>query len=1134
MFDLSLTYSYLCAHICTFAHENMKIYLTMKRILTTLFALHIILSMQAATLKADTEYYLWLNIYEKLLGTNEEGNGPAISAYGTNTEADSYVFVAEASGTNGYVLLRQKSSGKYLAASNSSSYSVVFEDNRSTSSRFLWAVEEGTYSYLINKKGNSYLGVDGANKGTKYVPIFYDKPKGSHSQWSAIPVTGSSWDEARAAYVSEEYTNAQGVKEIDYALLKNDTINRSDAIDIHITANSTPISGKSLINLGSDRTWLIIDNITPSEVIESYLKYVKIQGKTAKNGSNCRVAIFLNGAAVIPIPKPVMTCQGVNGEFNVSVGTHTTLNRNNNTMTSFVLRRGYMATLASGTGYKGYSRVFVADHADLTVELPTALLKRVSSVYIKPWQYLSKKGWGNTSGTSGADKLRATWYWTWSAGYSSTTDLEYVPCRQHLYWPSADDVNSKTASAALSLNEPEHSEQHTSSQCSCGGTINSWKAYTVTEDFKAGAGRIGSPQPTELSYLTEYFNYVDNMANRCDFAVTHAYWDLASYNESEYANWFCNTKCKSVWNNTGRPLWLTEMEISASWNSTKVTSYEQNRKYLQVLLQKLEECPWIERYAIYGTDMWETYMFYDANPSKGLTPAGQVYRDHRATFAYNNKYTKVPTFWTPSIKTPTIKTSINETNQTLAVTITNPNGDMTEVLKVQKLDEQSGEWSDYYTETDYYKFDNDTLKYKFPLSDFNIDNTQLRVYVRRTVGDEINSMDAATGYVQNGNIQTSSKDAVECWTCTRSAANGYTKGTGDTYLEVWDSKAAGMQFDYYQDISGLPTGIYELSAAVFNTTDNVEGATVNGAVVLYAQADTVQYLAPVTEDHEMDYDKRLTIPGIVVLNGKIRIGIKNIGEMSARWAGGDEFKLVRTSDLDADSHRQYMAARQLAEQNARLNFFTDGDASAYVINPNCQRKNTYGWTVENCETSTGEASDGSTSNAYWNQWKSSAFTGTMSQDITYLPEGSYSVQALVRGSTNEAISLTATVLSSKGEESVSQTTTITPVSNVSPEGSPYKNGWLLIQTPYVIVRPGDTLRMTMQAKATTGSAWWSADDFGLQWQYVEPLPDGVEDIKNEVSGAKNEADAIYDIMGRRVLRPTKGIYIQGGKKTVVR
>ena len=277
-----------------------------------------------ASLTPNTEYYLWLNIYEKLLGQNEDGTAPAISAYGLNADANSYVFVAEDCGKDGYVLLRQKSSGHYFAASSSNNWSTVFEDYRSTDDRFCWKVSEGTYSYLINKKNGKYLGVDGAHKGSNYVSVYYDKPKGSHSQFSVIPVVGADWDEARAAYVSPEYTNAQGVREIDYCLVKDLQIDRDDDIDIHITANTNPIQGSTFkINLGSDSTWLIIDNIVPSEVTSSFLKYVTIKGKKATKDSNCRVAIYLNGAAIIPLPSAPMTCESTIGQFTLSAGNPT-------------------------------------------------------------------------------------------------------------------------------------------------------------------------------------------------------------------------------------------------------------------------------------------------------------------------------------------------------------------------------------------------------------------------------------------------------------------------------------------------------------------------------------------------------------------------------------------------------------------------------------------------------------------------------------------------------------------------------------------------------------------------------------------------------------------------------------------
>jgi len=1135
----------------------------MKKIIFFVSLLASSLTMHAATLTSGQEYYLWLNIYEKLLGSDAADDAPALSAFGKNA-ADSYLFVAEDAGKTGYVLLRQKSTGRYLAASSSSNYSVLFEANRSTDDRFCWKTEEGVYVYLINKKSGKYLGVDGANKGSNYVAVYYDKPKGSHAQFSVIPAIGT-WDEARTAYASEVYTNDQGVEEIDYCLLKDQQIDRSDAVDIHVTANDKPLQGTTKVNLGSDRTWLIIDNIVPSTVISSYLKYVTINGKKAQNGTNCRVAIFLNGAAIIPLPEAPMICQSTLGDYTLQVKNHSDLGKWANSMTAFTLRRGYMATVASGTKGSGHSRVYVADHADLQVTLPTALAKRVSSVNIKPWQYLSKKGWGNTSGTSGADQLRATWYWSWSAGYSSTNNFEYVPCRQHLYWPSASEVNSKTATASLSLNEPEHSEQHTSSQCSCGGTIGAWKAYTINDDFLPGGGRIGSPQPTDLSYLTEFCGHVDDMASRCDFAVTHAYWDLAGYSETDYANWFCNTKCKSVWDNTGRPLWLTEMEISASWNSNKVTSYEQNRRYLQVLLQKLEETPWVERYAIYGTDMWQTYMFYDANPSKGLTPAGQVYRDHRSTFAYNAKYTKTPVWWAPSAKKPSLSVKQNTADGTLTFEITNPNTDMTDRLIIERL-MADGQWATFYELTERMGLDDEKhTVIGIDAQGANVEDDAFRVTVITLTGKTISSS-ADTGFITNPGIETSTKNSVEGWTCTREAQNGYTKATGDTYFEVWHPTAAPINFDYYQDITELEDGIYSLSANVFNTMNGLSGS-MNDAVGLYAQTNEQLYFVPVTEDvapSEVETSLTsiplLTIPRIIVDSrrggstaadsenrGTLRVGIRNQGTMQGRWAGADNFRLTRISSLDALSEEELEHARAEAEvalyelmpplvtvpEGSSEGTVPEGlslprDASRFLINPDANNKSNYGWTATNVDFKTdAEAYDAVSTNTYWNIWKSGAFNSSLTQHITGLPAGTYTFSAILRGQNTATMTLTAT------SAGTTVTRSFTGTGAISPAGSPYPQGWQLVTTDPITLTRGRTLTVRLDVK-TSGTAWWSADHFQLTLTEIPETLNGIwETLNEQPENDKLSSDKWFDLTGRPTTSP-KGIFITHGRKILIR
>ena len=1077
-----------------------------------------------AALTSGTEYFIWLNIYEKLLGSNTDNNGPALSAWGTNANVNSYVFVAENSGKSGYVLLKQKSSGKYLAASSSNAWSIVLESSRSTDDRFCWSADVGTYVYLTNKKNTSAcMGIDGANKSKSYVSVYYDKVKGSHSQMTIIPATAADYDGDRRAYESTVYTNAQGVQEIDYIQLNNKNISRSDAIDIHLTANSDPIIGSSIVNLGSDRTWLIFDNVVPSKVKSDFLKYVRINGSAATVDANCRVEIYLNGAAVIPIPQVIFSANG-SSPFTLGKGNHTDLAENSNSMTSFTLRRGYMATLATGRNGSGHSRAYVADHADINITLPAALARRVTSVYVKAWPYLSKKGWGSKDGSYGGPGLRATWYWAWNADYWSTSDMEYVPCRQHRYWPSASDVNNHTYTAALSINEPEHSEQHTSSKCSCGGALDEWTTYGFTKDFRAGGGRIGSPQPTDFGFLTKYFKYVDQNDNetRCDFAVTHAYWLVSGKSASSYANWFVN-ECKSIYNNTGRPVWLTEMEISSSWNKEKSGdklegdwSYSNVAKYLQALLQKIDECPWIERYAIYGTDWYLTYMYYEANPSKGLTPAGEIYRDHRATFAYNSAYTKEPVWWTPGVKKPSLSATYDAATQVLTFNVTNENTDATDRLVIERYNGSS--WETLTTFNNRQKLEDKSLD--IPVSDVLLSQgRKFRVTAYTIYGSNSTSDEYEIGVIVNSTINAKSKTDIPGWTCVRSANNGFTKeASGDTYFEVWHPSAQGISFDYYQDLTGLEDGIYRLSANVFQS-----GAK-DGAVALYGQTTEQLWTAPVMTDGSIT-DPPISIEKIAVTDGRLRVGVRNIAPMKTRWAGADNFVLTRVGDAPSSDYelREFMDEYNNIILTVWPQYADNTrDVSGMIINPQATGERKDGWIVENTDISKGEAYDGDDSNPYFNYWSSDSYTSSMTQTINGLPSGVYTLSAMLRSNSKMSMTLAA----SSGDDS--QRTKFTGTGTTATGNLPM--GWQKVTVPAVSVRQGDLLTISLTA---SGTSWWSADNFQLT--LVQADPTAIEDVRRTTSAPSLYGEEIYNLAGQKVnIKMPKSIYIVNRKKIVIK
>ncbi len=937
--------------------------------------------------------------------------------------------------------------------------------------------------------------------------------RGLSAEWTLMrPVNLKSYSAEivssnKATTDREEETDKYGNKVRRAIALANQTLKLDSPVDFHLTNETTPLTNTT-IDLADEKAWVIFDNTLPSEVISKFLSSFKVNGQAASLNSNIRVGIYLNGAVVMPYSPSVKPFTGYSGEAYsgeaVSIGLGANdLGKNSNLFRSFILKRGYMATVASGTGGGGYSRVYVADHHDLLIPvLPDALNRRISSVHVKKWQYVSKKGWCSTTSNSAiateCRKVRATWFYTWSADRSSTNDTEFIPIRQHLYWPSMSQIiGHKDATHVLSFNEPEHGEQHTSDKCSCGGVISEWTSCTKTPDFQATGMRIGSPAPTDAGWLTNYIKHCDDMSYRCDFVVMHCYWGT---NEASNARAWYN-QLKTIYNNTKRPIWITEFNNGASWtNEWWPSGYseklEKNRKAIKEIIHMLDTCSFVERYAIYN---WDSYYRAMINTDDGsLLPAGREYRDNKSTFAYNADVQFVPIWWAPGVKDVTLRAKLNADAGQVTFEVENPNGDVTDQLVIERRT-ADGSFVPYYTETDRSKFDGTKYTYTLSTAELDIENSAFRVSVTTTTNKSTVSNTASLGYIQNPGINTTTKNSVEGWTCTRSAANGFTKATGDTYLEVWDATAANINFDYHQVVSDLPEGMYELSAACFNTVDNVVGATVNGHMGLYAQADGLEYFAPVTTDGQIDPARRQTISYIAVTGGTLRLGIKNIGPMSARWAGADDFKLRFVGTLDEvlteslETFRAEVRAASDARYRALMTPVSDeeADASALLLNPDCNRTDSYGWTVSEIEYSTGEAYDGVSGNPYWNKWSASAYTSTMEQTLAHLPAGDYTLHALMRASGGAALTLYAQTETADGTvEDYEQTFQGTGVT--VPAGSPYPKGWAKVSLPVIRIQAGTQLRLGFRAVDADGGDWWSVDHFGLTF---EELPVGVTEVE---------------------------------------
>ena len=675
-----------------------------------------------AALADGGEYYVVSDYYSKVLGLNADGTTPRLSVPGTNADAATYVVVAEASGEAGWWRLRNKGTGKYLRASTSDTWSVGWSDAGGTGSEFLWRLDvQFGRSIVCKRNQDKRLGCDWTEEA--YVPVYYDKPASSRTRFSVVPALPGGFGASMAAARTEVFANDIGTQEQDvYSVAEALTLDRP--IDLHLISGDAPIAEGGSVDIADRDAWVVFENVRPSEVIEKYLQRITVGGVAARNGTNVRVAIYLDGAAVIPWLRRDAVLTGFDGaqctgeKKELVVQNATTLGAWNNRIRSFILKRGFMATLASGTGGGGYTRVYVADHADLVVpSLPEALDLRISSVHIKPWQYASKKGWCSTQGNSGiaagAAKMKASWFYTWSADRQTTADCEYAPIRQHVYWPSLSTIGGLSGSThVLGFNEPDHSEQH--DKCDCGGTISSWTATTKTPEMAAVGMRVGSPAPTDASWLTEYIGHVDDMAYRCDFVAFHAYWGP---NEANGASaWY--ERLKAIYDKTKRPIWITEWAYGASWTTeTWPSKYgdqlEKNRAAVMEIVDMLERAPFVERYAYY---QWDTSSRRFINDDGWVTPAGRVYRDTKSTFAYNASMQKAPNWWRPSTKTPTLAYTVDTDKQEVVFALGNTNGDLAATLVVERR-AADGTWTAFHEAADRSQFDDNTLELRVPAAD---------------------------------------------------------------------------------------------------------------------------------------------------------------------------------------------------------------------------------------------------------------------------------------------------------------------------------------------------------------------------------------------------------------------------------
>ncbi|MFO1487821.1 MAG: glycosyl hydrolase [Verrucomicrobiota bacterium] len=427
---------------------------------------------------------------------------------------------------------------------------------------------------------------------------------------------------------AQSLTFSNGVQR--FTGLTNTTVTMTGMCELRVSGGTSPLVGCT-VNLNSPDAWLFLTGIKPSVAAASYLTQVKISGASAVVDSNCRVVQYGPGAVIIPHAPSFKPLQIFTGPYftgsSSNLGQYvyykgTALGLLNATISSFKLKRGYMATFAQNESGSGISKNYVAADGDMEISLlPDALDDNVRFIYVTPWRWVSKKGIaGNIEGP-----LNVSWKYNWNLDQNSTRDRQYVPIRQQRWWPSLNQ-NWQTIGAehVLGYNEPDQANQ---ANLAVGDAIYSWP------DLLGTGLRVGAPAVSDggrSSWLYPFMTQADAAGLRVDFVPIH-YYQCRTPSDAAGAASQMYAFLKATYDTVKRPLWVTEWNNGANWTTCTDPSAAQQQAAVAAMIAMLDSTPFVERYSLYN---WVEDVRRVEWDDGSLTAAGVTYRDQVSPIGY--------------------------------------------------------------------------------------------------------------------------------------------------------------------------------------------------------------------------------------------------------------------------------------------------------------------------------------------------------------------------------------------------------------------------------------------------------------------------------------------------------------------
>jgi len=390
---------------------------------------------------------------------------------------------------------------------------------------------------------------------------------------------------------------------------------------------------KSVYNFASPDAWLFIADLPPSKVVASHMERLLVNYEPAALNANLRVTAYESGTVVIPQGPKFAALTVFDGKSlggpSMPLECHVKYNdaklgSMKGAISSFRLKRGYMATFAENENGSGISRNFVAQDNDVEVKDLRELDGKVRFVRVFPWRFSSKKG------IAGGihDGLKLGWYYDWNISQNSTPDLEYVPIKQKRHWPGLDqDWKARGSTHLLGFNEPDRPDQ---AKMTVDEAISAWPELL-------GTGlRLGSPAVSDggLGWLYDFMKKADEKKLRVDFVAVHYYRAVGDPGDGKAAASQFYNFIKEIHERTGRPVWITEWNNGANWTSGRDPDAKEQAKAVEEMIKMLDKTPFVERYALYN---WVEEGREIKRKDNSLTPAGEIYRDKLSPLAFKQQ-----------------------------------------------------------------------------------------------------------------------------------------------------------------------------------------------------------------------------------------------------------------------------------------------------------------------------------------------------------------------------------------------------------------------------------------------------------------------------------------------------------------